>query len=110
MTGNMRLELIQVPVSDIDRAKAFYVEKVGLPFVDQIQLVDAIDRLWLLGVPTTSLRCGRPLLPNSVRTFGTSSRDRVRATSGWPNHDGDGRHARYLPFDSLLPQRASSAG
>jgi predicted enzyme related to lactoylglutathione lyase len=28
MTGDMRLELIQVPVSDIDRAKAFY-EKVG---------------------------------------------------------------------------------
>ena len=29
MTGTMRLELIQVPVSDIDRAKAFYMEKVG---------------------------------------------------------------------------------
>jgi len=29
MAGTMRLELIQVPVSDIDRAKAFYVEKVG---------------------------------------------------------------------------------
>jgi len=29
MTVNMRLELIQVPVSDIDRAKAFYVDKVG---------------------------------------------------------------------------------
>jgi len=25
----MKLELIQVPVSDVDRAKAFYVEKVG---------------------------------------------------------------------------------
>jgi predicted enzyme related to lactoylglutathione lyase len=25
----MRLELIQVPVSDIDRAKAFYVEQLG---------------------------------------------------------------------------------
>jgi catechol 2,3-dioxygenase-like lactoylglutathione lyase family enzyme len=25
----MRLELIQVPVSDIDRAKAFYVDRVG---------------------------------------------------------------------------------
>ena len=25
----MRLELIQVPVSDIDRAKAFYVDQVG---------------------------------------------------------------------------------
>ena len=24
-----RLELIQVPVSDVDRAKAFYVEKAG---------------------------------------------------------------------------------
>jgi predicted enzyme related to lactoylglutathione lyase len=29
MTVTMRLELIQVPVSDIDRAKAFYVEQVG---------------------------------------------------------------------------------
>ncbi len=29
MASKMRLELIQVPVSDIDRAKAFYVEKVG---------------------------------------------------------------------------------
>jgi catechol 2,3-dioxygenase-like lactoylglutathione lyase family enzyme len=29
MISEMRLELIQIPVSDIDRAKAFYVEKVG---------------------------------------------------------------------------------
>jgi catechol 2,3-dioxygenase-like lactoylglutathione lyase family enzyme len=29
MASEMRLELIQVPVSDIDRARAFYVEKVG---------------------------------------------------------------------------------
>jgi catechol 2,3-dioxygenase-like lactoylglutathione lyase family enzyme len=29
MTSEMRIELIQVPVSDIDRAKAFYVEKLG---------------------------------------------------------------------------------
>lgn len=29
MATTMRLELIQVPVSDIDRAKAFYVDKVG---------------------------------------------------------------------------------
>jgi predicted enzyme related to lactoylglutathione lyase len=29
MASDMRLELIQVPVSDIDRAKAFYVEQVG---------------------------------------------------------------------------------
>lgn len=29
MASQMRLELIQVPVSDIDRAKTFYVEKAG---------------------------------------------------------------------------------
>jgi catechol 2,3-dioxygenase-like lactoylglutathione lyase family enzyme len=29
MAGSMRLELVQVPVSDIDRAKSFYVEKAG---------------------------------------------------------------------------------
>ena len=29
MATDMRIELIQVPVSDIDRAKAFYVDQVG---------------------------------------------------------------------------------
>ena len=29
MATEMRLELIQIPVSDIDRAKAFYVDQVG---------------------------------------------------------------------------------
>ena len=29
MATEMRIELIQVPVSDIDRAKAFYVDQVG---------------------------------------------------------------------------------
>ena len=29
MTSEMRIELIQVPVSDIDRAKAFYVDQLG---------------------------------------------------------------------------------
>src|SRR4029453_12102414 len=29
MTAEMRLELVQVPVSDVDRAKSFYVDLVG---------------------------------------------------------------------------------
>jgi len=29
MPRDMRIELVQVPVSDIDRAKSFYVDKVG---------------------------------------------------------------------------------
>ncbi len=28
-TMNMKLELVAVPVSDVDRAKAFYTEKIG---------------------------------------------------------------------------------
>src|SRR5690349_6842391 len=40
MMVNMRLELIQVPVSDIDRAKAFYVEKVGFTADEDHQVTD----------------------------------------------------------------------
>jgi catechol 2,3-dioxygenase-like lactoylglutathione lyase family enzyme len=29
MTGDMKLELVLIPVSDVDRAKAFYTEKLG---------------------------------------------------------------------------------
>ena len=29
MATEMRLELVQVPVSDVDRAKSFYVEQIG---------------------------------------------------------------------------------
>ena len=42
MTVEMRLELVQVPVSDIDRAKAFYVEKVGFNDDQDHQVSDEI--------------------------------------------------------------------
>jgi len=29
---DMKLELVPVPVSDVDRAKAFYTEKLGSPW------------------------------------------------------------------------------
>jgi predicted enzyme related to lactoylglutathione lyase len=38
----MKLELIQVPVSDIDRAKSFYVEKVGFNADHDHQVSDEI--------------------------------------------------------------------
>ena len=38
----MRLELIQVPVSDIDRAKSFYVEKVGFTADHDHQVSDEL--------------------------------------------------------------------
>src|SRR5437588_6739128 len=42
MASEMRLELIQVPVSDIDRAKAFYVEKVGFRADNDHQVTDEL--------------------------------------------------------------------
>src|ERR1700751_3928401 len=42
MATSMRLELIQVPVSDIERAKAFYVEKVGFNADHDHQVTDEL--------------------------------------------------------------------
>ena len=42
MARVMRLELIQVPVSDIDRAKEFYVEKVGFDADHDHQVSDEL--------------------------------------------------------------------
>lgn len=42
MASHMRLELIQVPVSDIDRAKAFYVEKLGFNADHDYQVSDEL--------------------------------------------------------------------
>ncbi len=42
MSTEMRLELVQVPVSDIDRAKAFYVEKVGFSDDHDHQVTDEL--------------------------------------------------------------------
>jgi predicted enzyme related to lactoylglutathione lyase len=42
MASEMRIELIQVPVSDIDRAKAFYVEKVGFNADNDHQVTDEL--------------------------------------------------------------------
>lgn len=42
MPRQMRIELIQVPVSDIDRAKAFYVDKVGFTADHDYQVSDEL--------------------------------------------------------------------
>ena len=42
MAIDMRLELMQVPVSDIDRAKAFYVDQVGFNDDHDHQVSDEI--------------------------------------------------------------------
>jgi predicted enzyme related to lactoylglutathione lyase len=42
MASDMRIELVQIPVSDIDRAKAFYVEKVGFTADHDHQVTDEL--------------------------------------------------------------------
>ena len=42
MASEMRIELIQVPVSDIDRAKEFYVEKLGFTADHDHQVSDEL--------------------------------------------------------------------
>jgi catechol 2,3-dioxygenase-like lactoylglutathione lyase family enzyme len=42
MATDMRIELVQVPVSEIDRAKAFYVEKIGFNADADHQVTDEL--------------------------------------------------------------------
>jgi catechol 2,3-dioxygenase-like lactoylglutathione lyase family enzyme len=42
MANEMRIELIQVPVSDIDEAKAFYVQKLGFDADHDHQVTDEL--------------------------------------------------------------------
>ena len=35
---DLRLELVTVPVADVDRAKAFYVEQVGFSVEQDVQV------------------------------------------------------------------------
>ena len=39
---DMKLELVPVPVSDVDRAKAFYVERVGFNLDHDVQVSDTV--------------------------------------------------------------------
>ncbi len=39
----MKLELVPIPVSDVDRAKAFYVEKVGFHLDHDVQPGNSFD-------------------------------------------------------------------
>ena len=73
MNMDMKLELVPVPVSDIDRAKAFYVEKVG--FVEDLDVRPAEGvRVVQLTPPASAcsivLSAGLPMVamdPGSMR-------------------------------------------
>ena len=43
---DMKLELVPVPVSDVDRAKAFYVEKAGFTLEVDTRPTDTMRSAW----------------------------------------------------------------
>ena len=74
MASEMRLELIQVPVSDIDRAKAFYVEQVGFTADTDNQVTDELRFVQLTppGSACSIARtdCSSPATPTILRRSG----------------------------------------
>jgi catechol 2,3-dioxygenase-like lactoylglutathione lyase family enzyme len=44
---NLRLEVVQVPVADVDRAKSFYTESVGFHADHDTRLSDAVRAVQL---------------------------------------------------------------
>ncbi len=76
MASEMRLELIQVPVSGIDRAKAFYVEKLGFNADHDHQVSDEL-RFVQLTPPGSA--CSIALTSGAHQT----SQGRSRACRSW---------------------------
>ncbi len=73
---NWTLELIVVPVSDIDRAKAFYVEKAGF-----VELVDV-----KVGSGDTEMRVVQLTPPGSACAIALMDRTPTRPGSVWGLH------------------------
>jgi len=76
----MRIELIQVPVSDVDRAKAFYVEKVGFVADHDHQVSDELRFVQLTppgsGCSIALTSGAHQMTPGSIEDCRWSSRTR----------------------------------
>lgn len=107
----MKLELVPVPVSDIDRAKAFYVEKVG--FVEDLDVRPAEGvRVVQLTPPASAcsivLSAGLPMVamdPGSMRGLHlvvkdiTDSRQELLSRGvGVSAIDDQGQGVKYASF------------
>jgi len=89
---NWRLELVPIPVSDVDRAKAFYTEKVGFNEDHDVRATDEM-RVVQLTPPGSacSIVLGTGIVdtpPGSVQACTWSSRTLTRRvprspTAGW---------------------------
>ena len=84
-----KLELVVIPVSDVDRAKAFYTEKLGFN-ADHDHTVSDDVRFVQITPPGSacSIAFGQGLVegePGSVKGLQVVVDDRVRRTTSWPS-------------------------
>jgi catechol 2,3-dioxygenase-like lactoylglutathione lyase family enzyme len=108
----MKLELVPVPVSDIDRAKAFYVDRLGFGEDVDVRPTDAV-RVVQLTPPGSAcsivLGAGLPLMdmkPGSIRGLHLVVKDINQAREALIDKgvevggiDDQGQGVKYAPFN-----------
>jgi predicted enzyme related to lactoylglutathione lyase len=106
MTVNMRLELIQVPVSDIDRAKAFYVDKVGFNADHDHQVSDELRFVQLTppgSACSIALTSGaHQMTPGSVEGLQMVVDDADEARAQLAGHGVDVSDVQVFPWGSFV--------
>jgi catechol 2,3-dioxygenase-like lactoylglutathione lyase family enzyme len=100
--GRLSLELVTVPVADIDRAKAFYVDQVGFRAVQDHE----IDERHRFVQPTHPARRARSRLPPDTST---PSRAPCR-TSSWSSTTSTRSGPGFESGRSTCPPSTSSRG
>jgi catechol 2,3-dioxygenase-like lactoylglutathione lyase family enzyme len=105
----MKLELVPIPVSDVDRAKAFYVEKLGFAADVDVRPVDGV-RVVQLTPPGSScslgMGTGLPVYegtPGSIRGLHLVVDDIEQARAelvarGFEDPDGNSLTLQQMPW------------
>ena len=106
MASAMRLELIQVPVSDIDRAKEFYVEKLGFNADHDHQVSDEIRFVQLTppgSAASIALTSGaHQMTPGSIEGLQMVVDDAEASRSGLAERGVDVSDVQVFPWGSFV--------
>ena len=106
MASEMRIELIQVPVSDIDRAKAFYADKVGFAADHDHQVTEELRFVQLTppgSACSIALTSGaHSMAPGSVEGLQMVVEDAERARKELAERGVDVSEVQEFPWGSFV--------
>jgi predicted enzyme related to lactoylglutathione lyase len=106
MASEMRIELIQVPVSDIDRAKAFYADKVGFTADHDHQVSEELRFVQLTppgSACSIALTSGaHSMAPGSVEGLQMVVADAARARKELAERGVDVSEVQEFPWGSFV--------